>query len=243
MRVKKSGDDPQATRKRILNSAKREFAQRGYSGAKVDSIARGAEANPALVHYYFGSKERLYVELLQKMLAVEISPIIDERVDRWNLTPSERLYVHLYLFVYLMIDFTDTDTMKIITREFVDEQTHFMEIIKEFILPRLERVERDIREGVESGEFSTSSPLLEVMKIFGFHFIYMDGMNLFSGTEFSDRVYKNMTKDEIFNFVLHHTFKALMPEKQKLKLPRLKEEIRSEMEILLKELQEIQKWD
>lgn len=49
-----------ATATAILDAAEREFAASGFHGATTRAIAVGAQANSALIHYYFGSKEALY---------------------------------------------------------------------------------------------------------------------------------------------------------------------------------------
>lgn len=56
-------------RTRILVSARAEFAKRGYDKASVRAIARGAEVDPALVHHYFGTKERVFEAALETALA------------------------------------------------------------------------------------------------------------------------------------------------------------------------------
>ena len=48
------------TRKKILDTACRLFAEKGYRGTTVAVICRTAEANIAAVNYHFGSKENLY---------------------------------------------------------------------------------------------------------------------------------------------------------------------------------------
>ena len=50
---------------KILAAAAREFAQRGYAGARVDRIARLARVNKAMLYYHFGSKQELYRQLLR----------------------------------------------------------------------------------------------------------------------------------------------------------------------------------
>lgn len=47
-------------RQQILDTASRQFAQHGFDGATIRSIAAGAGVDPALVHHYFGTKERLF---------------------------------------------------------------------------------------------------------------------------------------------------------------------------------------
>lgn len=53
---------PQVTGKeKIMETALREFADRGYDGARMDRIAADAGVNKALIYYHFKSKEELYV--------------------------------------------------------------------------------------------------------------------------------------------------------------------------------------
>ena len=49
-------------RERILLAARARFAGAGLDGASVREIAREAGVDPALVHHYFGTKGRLFVE-------------------------------------------------------------------------------------------------------------------------------------------------------------------------------------
>ena len=49
------------TRGRILDAARAAFGERGYDGASVRQIAADAGVDPALVHHYFGPKQRLFV--------------------------------------------------------------------------------------------------------------------------------------------------------------------------------------
>ena len=53
----------------ILDSARDEFAQRGLAGARIDSIAEAAGVNKRLIYYYFGSKEQLFVAVLERAYA------------------------------------------------------------------------------------------------------------------------------------------------------------------------------
>ena len=59
---------PEETRVRILRVAAGEFAAKGLAGARVDEIARKAQANKQLVYYYFGGKLGLYNEVLGHMI-------------------------------------------------------------------------------------------------------------------------------------------------------------------------------
>jgi AcrR family transcriptional regulator len=60
--------DPEATKSRLLDAAREEFAEKGIAGARVDAIAQRAETNKRMLYYYFGSKEGIYREILRQRL-------------------------------------------------------------------------------------------------------------------------------------------------------------------------------
>jgi len=49
------------TREAILAAARSAFAEKGYDGASIRAIATGAGVDPALVHHYFGTKDKLFL--------------------------------------------------------------------------------------------------------------------------------------------------------------------------------------
>ena len=57
--------DPAATQEKLLTAARREFAQNGLAGARVDEIAARAGVNKQLVYHYFGDKDALYLAVLE----------------------------------------------------------------------------------------------------------------------------------------------------------------------------------
>ncbi len=58
-------NDPDGTRRNIVEVATREFAQKGYGGARVDAIANRTRTSKRMIYYYFGSKEGLYLAVLE----------------------------------------------------------------------------------------------------------------------------------------------------------------------------------
>jgi len=61
--------DAARTRAAILVSARQAFARAGYDGAGVREIAQGAGVTAMLVNRYFGSKERLFAEVIADIMA------------------------------------------------------------------------------------------------------------------------------------------------------------------------------
>src|SRR4051812_42967668 len=59
--------DPARTREKILTHASREFASKGFDGARVDAIALRCKLSKNMLYYYFKSKEGLFVAVLERM--------------------------------------------------------------------------------------------------------------------------------------------------------------------------------
>ena len=59
-------NDPQRTMADILQVATREFAEKGLAGARIDVIAEAMRTSKRMIYYYFGSKEGLYIAVLEE---------------------------------------------------------------------------------------------------------------------------------------------------------------------------------
>jgi AcrR family transcriptional regulator len=59
-------NDPEATALNIIEVATQEFASKGLSGARIDEIAALTRTSKRMIYYYFGSKEGLYVRVLEE---------------------------------------------------------------------------------------------------------------------------------------------------------------------------------
>ncbi len=55
-----------ATRDGILKAAIKVFAHHGYDGGSVEKISRAARSYDRMIYYYFGSKEGLFIEVLEE---------------------------------------------------------------------------------------------------------------------------------------------------------------------------------
>lgn len=63
--VTKAVRDPERTSAAILAAAVKEFMEKGYSGARINEIAKRAGANKRMLYHYFGDKEALYLAVLE----------------------------------------------------------------------------------------------------------------------------------------------------------------------------------
>ena len=95
--------DGYETRERILESAARVFAERGYRDATIAQICKAARTNVAAVNYHFGSKGGLYTEVWQRAFqrSLDLYPpdggLPDEAAAAQRLHALVRSHVHRVL--------------------------------------------------------------------------------------------------------------------------------------------------
>jgi len=85
----KRPQDPEGTRRDILETASREFALNGLSGARIDEIAAQTRSSKRMIYYYFGDKEGLYLRALES--AYRRVRDGESRLDTEGLSPVEAL--------------------------------------------------------------------------------------------------------------------------------------------------------
>lgn len=65
----KRGREAAVTREDILDTAEREFADKGLAGARIDEIADKTASSKRMIYYYFGGKDELYRAVLERAYA------------------------------------------------------------------------------------------------------------------------------------------------------------------------------
>ncbi len=84
-------------KERILKAAEELFFIKGYEGTGIREIARLAGVNSAMISYYFGGKENLYITLLSRHLGEFV-----DAVDSLE-TPGELEFIRDFLEIYIGI--------------------------------------------------------------------------------------------------------------------------------------------
>jgi len=153
-------NNPEKTRENILQEAIVEFVQQGLSGARVDAIAERIHTSKRMIYYYFGSKEQLYVEVLEKLYGDIRST--EGRLHLTELAPVEA--------IRRMVEFTfdhhdrNVDFVRIVSIENIHnaEYVKRSEAIRAMNNTVLDSLDVILRRGVEEGVFRAGLVPLDV---------------------------------------------------------------------------------
>src|ERR1700712_695412 len=149
-----------ASQERILDAARGEFAQHGYSARLQDIAERAGLTHPTLL-YHFGSKERLYAAVIEQAMldwaamtsrAVSLAPIGFERVGALVAAGMEFFATH-------------ADFVVIWRREAIEGGGRLEDAMAEHMRPFLVRAIAFLEREVEAGRLGPHEPI-ELMQLF-----------------------------------------------------------------------------
>lgn len=81
------GGGPEAMRDRILDVGEALFAEHGFDGVTVRQIARKANVDVALAHYYFGTKQGLFDAVFLRRAAI-LNEARLKQIDNYQINPG-----------------------------------------------------------------------------------------------------------------------------------------------------------
>jgi len=152
----------------ILEAAAREFAERGFGGARVDRIAARARVNKALLYYYFPNKGELYRRLVLEHLsaagatlegAAAGAPPPREAIERMILSLFEVLRARPEISDFVM-------------REVLNGWGHLADEDFQVVFRTSRPISEAVERGIERGEFRPVVPLFV-------HLLVMASLNFF----------------------------------------------------------------
>jgi AcrR family transcriptional regulator len=143
--------DAERTRAEIIEVATREFADKGYAGARVDEIAAKMSTTKRMIYYYFGNKEQLYVEVLENAyLGIRA---IEQQLDVEHLDPVDAMRQ----LAELTFDHHEShpDFIRLVSIENIHRAEHIARstVLSGLANPALDVLARILDRGRESGVF------------------------------------------------------------------------------------------
>ena len=165
------------TKQKIIETAEIVFSEKGLYGARVDEIAERAGVNKRMLYVYYGSKERLYINVIEEIYS---------RLTKWESTLLMReldcdlaihtIINHLFEFLYRNPTF-----VKIVMWENLNEAKYLEESNAAHIKgASLELLRNTLKQGIEKGVYRSDIDLDElVLSINQFCFSYFSNRHTF----------------------------------------------------------------
>jgi len=153
-------NDPARTMAGILEVASVEFSEKGLSGARIDEIAAATQTSKRMIYYYFGSKEGLYLAVLEESYRSMRS--IEAELELEDLPPEDALR--------RLVGFTfdhhlnNPAYIRLVMAENMERGSYLAQskIIQELNVPAIEGIRRLYERGLASGVFRTGLDPIDI---------------------------------------------------------------------------------
>ena len=196
--------DKDRTRQDILTAAREEFATHGLAGGRVEAIASRTKTVKRMIYYYFGSKEGLYIAVLEDVYASIRSA--ETQLDLLDLEPAEAVR-RLVAFTF---DYQDAhpDFIRLVTIENIHRGEHMAksELIRGLNSTVVEMLDTILARGRTIGLFRPDVDAIDThMLISSFCFFRMSNRHTFGllfGRDLADPAHRDHHKDLIADAVL-----------------------------------------
>lgn len=144
-------NDPARTMAGILDVATQEFAAKGLSGARIDAIAEATHTSKRMIYYYYGSKEGLYLAVLEE--SYRRMREIEGALHLEDLSPEAALR--------RLVEFTfdqhasNEDFIRLVMNENIEQGAYLAQsrTIQELNVPAIAAIQSLYDRGVQQGVF------------------------------------------------------------------------------------------
>jgi AcrR family transcriptional regulator len=150
----------------ILDVAEKVFADLGYDGASTRTISGEAGVNMAMLNYYFGSKEGLFLAVFQRKIN-SFRTLLQNIGNDGSISAWDKLDKCIDNYVERII--ANNCFQKLINREVsMNKRGDLTDKIIEILMVNVYEVKRIMEEGVSSGQFQKDADIpLVIATLFG----------------------------------------------------------------------------
>jgi AcrR family transcriptional regulator len=192
------------TRDSILQAAVKVFAERGLGGGRINLISRAARSNERMIYYYFGSKEKLFIEVIGKVYRDMWEAERALNLDLENPESALRQIVQFTMNHYL----AHPEMLTLLNNENLHKGKYVSKskAMKELSSPALELMGRIYRRGVKDGVFrSRIAPLHIYLAILALNYFYVSNrytLSAFLGIDLLDHENLSAWRDWVADVLL-----------------------------------------
>lgn len=144
-------NDPERTMADIIEVATHEFSEKGLAGARIDVIAEAMRTSKRMIYYYFGSKEGLYIRVLEE--AYRRIRAIETGLHLEDLAPEDALRK----LVGFTVDYqlANPDFIRLVMTENIHRGEFLAQskAIQKLNVPAIDAVREVYQRGVVAGVF------------------------------------------------------------------------------------------
>lgn len=135
----------------IIESAIRLFGTKGFEGTSVRDIAADAHVNVAMINYYFGSKEKLFENVVEYRASF-LKGIFAELINNKSLTPIEK--IDIIIDHTIERKFSNSQFHHLLHRELsLEHRPQLRDAISDILLKNINPVKTIIKNGIKDGAF------------------------------------------------------------------------------------------
>ena len=152
-------------RAHIIETAMDLFAGKGYEGTSIRDIAEKASVNLAMVNYYFGSKEKLFENIVEYKSSLTRG-LLDEILKNQELSAIEKIYAVIDSYVERL--FTHRSFHRLIYQELIlNQREDLQRSIVNNLFPNAVIIKTIIENGIKKAEFKKVDVELTIASLIG----------------------------------------------------------------------------
>ncbi len=158
------------TEEKVLDAARDIFQEKGFSGARMDDIAKAAGVNKALLHYYYRSKANLFDRVFKEAFSQFFEKVMG--VLSGDLPLDVKIYKIVDMYSSMLLH--NKHLPLFVLSEIRENPDHLIEMIKDKRKDALNNLEQQLQEGYENGsiiKISASEFFINLVSLTVFPFL------------------------------------------------------------------------
>jgi TetR/AcrR family transcriptional regulator len=196
--------DPERTRASILAAATIEFSARGFAGASIDAIASRSGANRRMIYYYFKSKRKLWLAVLEA--AYERARSAEQRLNLDKLSPEAAMRA---LVTFTFDSFVgDRTFINLLSGENLHQARHLKESgrVREMHSPLIGMIQtildRGVREGLFRAGLDPAQLWISIAGISYFYFSNIFTLSVILNRDLQSKAELEMRREHVADLIL-----------------------------------------
>jgi AcrR family transcriptional regulator len=158
----------------IILTAEKLFSEIGFQKTTIRQIASAAKANSAMLHYYFGSKESLFHEVLSRKLEIYQQQVIKLKLDEQDFYTRLVTFSNFHLQQFL----SDIQFLRLMISEAILKSTEYSAlIVKGFLDMRLAAFKEILTDGIVAKDIIELDVEATSQLFYGFPILYLMRMD------------------------------------------------------------------